>query len=209
MEKCTIYVRVYKRRTLQGVLEVKMSEIADIATSPNIKKKIDEMIIFEVPNSESNARYIITIVDIINAIWRIYPDADVQSIGETDVVIDYRHKKLKPNQAWEWAKVSGVCLVIFAGAAVAMMTYNTDAAIAKTFMLINRTLTGNETEGLNWLTIPYSIGITIGVLFFFNHIGMKKITDDPTPMEVEIQRYEQDVEDCEIEGISDRRRGES
>ncbi len=209
MEKCTIYVRVYKRRTLQGVLQVKMSDIADIASDENIKNKVDEMTIFEVPKSDSNARYIITIVDIINAIWKLYPEADIQSIGETDVVIDYRHKKLKPNQMWEWTKVSIVCLIVFAGATVAIMTYNTDAALAKTFMLINKILTGEEREGLNWITIPYSIGITMGVLFFFNHIGTKRITDDPTPMEVEIQRYEQDIEDCEIEGITDRRRGES
>ena len=186
-----------------------MSEVADIAADINIKRKLDKMVIFEVPNSESNARYIITIVDIINAIWKIYPGADIQSIGETDVVIDYRHKKLSPNQAWEWIKVIIVCCIVFAGAAVAVMTYNTDAALGKTFILINKIITGNKTVGLEWITIPYSVGITIGVLFFFNHIGMKKITDDPTPMEVEIQRYEQDVEDCEIEGITDRRRGES
>ena len=209
MQKCTIYVRVYKRRTLQGVLQVKMKEIADIATSPKIKTEIDKMIIFEVPDSEKDARYIITIVDVINAIWKLYPEADIQSIGEMDTVIDYRHKKLSPNQWWEWTKVIIVCLVVFAGAAVAVMTYNTDAALGKTFILINKIVTGNETKGLEWITIPYSIGITIGVVFFFNHIGSNKITDDPTPMEVEIQKYEQDVEECEIEGISDRRRGES
>ncbi len=209
MENYTIFLRTYKRRTLQGVIHVRMKDIADIATTPKIKEELDNMIIFEVPDINRDSRYIITIIDIINAIWNKYPDAQIDSVGEKDTVIDFRYKHKTPNIVWEWTKVIAVCLVVFAGATIAIMTYSTDTSLGKTFMLLNKIFTGDETRGLEWITIPYTIGITCGVIIFFNHMGCKKITDDPTPMEVEIQKYEQDVEDCEIEGISDRRRGES
>ena len=39
----------------------------------------------------------------------------------------------------------------------------------------------------------------MGILVFFNHIGKKKITSDPTPIQVEMRKYEQDVDMTFIE----------
>ena len=46
-----------------------------------------------------------------------------------------------------------------------------------------------------------SVGIGLGVLFFFNHFGRKKITQDPTPMQVQMRLYEDDVDTTIIEEI--------
>ena len=120
----------------------------------------------------------------------------------------YRPKKPKENPIWEWLKVLAICIIVFSGATIAIMTYNTDTSLGQTFVIINQIFTGVEDTQPMLLTIPYSIGIAVGVVFFFNHIGFKKITDDPTPMQVEMKKYEQDVEDCEIGSITDKRRGE-
>ena len=42
----------------------------------------------------------------------------------------------------------------------------------------------------------------IGILIFYNHIGKKKITDDPTPVQVAMRKYEQDVDMTYIEESS-------
>ena len=208
MQKCTIYVRAYKRKTLQGINSVTIKDLADVAAPPEIKAKVDAMRIFVVPDCNKNGRYIVTIIDVINAIWQEYPKADVQSVGDPDVVIEYRKDRPKSHDVWEWIKVAGLCLVVFAGATVAIMTYNTDTSLGKTFVILNRIFTGRQEEQPYLLTIPYSLGIATGILVFFNHFGFKKVTDDPTPMQVEIKKYEKDVEDCEIESITDKRRGE-
>ena len=88
------------------------------------------------------------------------------------------------------------------------MTYNTDTSLGKTFIIINRIFTGREVDTPNLITIPYAIGLATGVLFFFNHFGKRKITEDPTPMQVEIAMYEKDAEDSEIDSLTDKRRGE-
>ena len=49
------------------------------------------------------------------------------------------------------------------------------------------------------MELSYSIGIGLGVTFFFNHFGGRKITEDPTPMEVEMRVYEDDVNKTLIE----------
>ncbi len=44
----------------------------------------------------------------------------------------------------------------------------------------------------------------MGILVFFNHIGKKKITSDPTPIQVEMRKYEQDVDMAFIENAEER-----
>lgn len=208
MQQCTIYVRLYKRKTVECRSWVTIGDIADLSAPGSVRAKVAAMKIFCVPDLKNDGRYIIKVMDVIDLILKEYPNADIQSIAEPDTVIEYHHKPIKPRDLVEWLKVIGVCVIIFAGAFVAIMAYNTDISLAETFITIHRMITGEEVTQPYFLSIPYSIGITVGVLLFFNHIGFRKITEDPTPMQVEMKKYEQDVEDCEIETLTDRRRGE-
>lgn len=52
------------------------------------------------------------------------------------------------------------------------------------------------------IEICYAIGMPVGIIIFYNHIGKKKITQDPTPIEVEMRKYEQDVDTAFIENAS-------
>ncbi|MBP3886146.1 MAG: stage V sporulation protein AA [Cellulosilyticum sp.] len=208
MEQCTIYIRLYKRKTIEVKKWVTIGELADIAAPSEVKSKVATMRIFCVPDTSCDGRYIVTIMNIIDEILKTYPKADIQSIGDPDAVVEYHYKETKPKDPIEWLKVIGVCIIIFAGAFSAIMAYNTDISLPEMFITIHRMITGQEVEQPYFLSIPYSIGICVGVIVFFNHIGFKKITQEPTPMQVEMKKYEQDVEDCEIESITDRRRGE-
>lgn len=208
MKQCTIYIRLYKRKTVEVKKWVMIGEIADVLAPGKVKEEVAAMKIFCVPDTTTDGRYIITIMDIIELILKSYPNAEIQSIGDSDSVIEYHKKPIKPKDAIEWLKVIGICIIIFAGAFMAIMAYNTDVSLAKTFITIQRMVTGQEVEKPYLLTIPYSLGISSGVLIFFNHLGFRKITEDPTPMQIEMKKYEQDAEDCEIESITDKRRGE-
>ena len=53
---------------------------------------------------------------------------------------------------------------------------------------------GAPKEGFSVLELSYSIGIIIGILVFFNHFGKKKSSVDPTPIEVEMRLYENDIQ---------------
>ena len=43
------------------------------------------------------------------------------------------------------------------------------------------------------MEIPYSIGLAVGITVFFNHCSKRKLTTDPTPIEVEMTTYEEEV----------------
>ena len=52
---------------------------------------------------------------------------------------------------------------------------------------------GREKTGFTILELTYSIGVVIGILVFFNHFGKKRLTAEPSPVEVEMSGYDQQV----------------
>ena len=88
------------------------------------------------------------------------------------------------------------------GAAFSIMTFNTDVDVGTLFKQIYQQVTGNISSGFTILEISYSIGLAAGVLFFFNHFGKKKFSADPTPMQVQMRQYEDDVNTTLLEESS-------
>ena len=58
---------------------------------------------------------------------------------------------------------------------------------------------GYSSDGYTILEMSYSLGLAVGIIVFFNHIGGRRITKDPTPIEVEMRVYESDVNKALIE----------
>ena len=94
---------------------------------------------------------------------------------------------------WQVCKIVFVCCICFFGAAFTIMAFHNDIGIREVFGQIYELLTGQEPQSVTALEIAYSIGLALGILVFFNHIGGRRITSDPTPIEVEMRKYETDV----------------
>ncbi len=145
-------------------------------------------------------RYVVSIIDIIRDIQKKNPDLEVNHIGEPSFIITYEAEEHE-HAFFSWVKTAVVCLVSFFGTAFSIMTFNTDVDISKLFSQIFEQMTGQPAPGFSILEITYSLGIGLGVLFFFNHFGSKKITQDPTPMQVQMRMYEDDVNSTIIEDV--------
>lgn len=137
-------------------------------------------------------RCVISVLKIIAMMEENCPGITVQSVGETDVVLErvqvpkYRGPKL-------WLKVALVCLVSFFGTGFTIIAFHNDVGINDVFSEIYRIAMGREPAGLNVLEVAYSLGLALGIIVFFNHIGGRRITKDPTPIEVSMRNYEEDV----------------
>ena len=73
------------------------------------------------------------------------------------------------------------------------MAFHNDISIIRVFDRIYTLVTGQESDSVTVLEISYSIGLALGIIVFFNHIGGRRITRDPTPIEVEMRVYEDQV----------------
>ncbi len=79
------------------------------------------------------------------------------------------------------------------------MTFNNDANVTDVFGNLYRLIMGAEPQGITVLEISYSAGLSLGILVFFNHFASWKITVDPTPIEVEMRLYEENLDKALIQ----------
>ncbi len=137
-------------------------------------------------------RYVENALDVIRLLESLDPHIQVNNIGKTEFIIDY-HPPKKMNVFWQWIKTLFVCLICFCGAAFAIMTFNNDVSAPQIFEEIYLIITGKESSGFTILELSYSFGLAFGILVFFNHFAKWKLTSDPTPLEVEMRLYEDNV----------------
>lgn len=147
---------------------------------------------------KDGGRKVICVMKLIEMLQQEYPELEVESIGEAEVVVE-QVKTNKYKGAWQVFKIVFVSSICFFGAAFTIMAFHNDVGIIKTFNRIYEMITGQLSDGVTILEVSYSIGLAFGIIVFFNHIGGRRITKDPTPIEVEMRIYEKEVNDALVE----------
>ena len=148
-------------------------------------------------------RCVLSVLRIVEAVHEQYPDIEIRNLGETDIIVTYEDQKT-PALFWHILKTCFVAAVTFFGAAFSIMSFNNDVDVTKLFGQIYGLVTGQESSGFTVLEISYSVGLTGGILIFFNHFGKKRFTVDPTPMEVQMRLYENDIQTTLVENAERR-----
>ena len=166
-------------------------------TNPKIQNRLRVMPVANL-NPRQYGRYVMSVMDLIELIQKKEPDLDITHIGEPDFILTYA-KEQTSGAVWRWLKVLFVSLASFFGAAFSIMTFNNDVDVGTLFSHIYTQVTGQPDTGFTILEISYSIGIGLGVLIFFNHFGKMKLSSDPSPMQVQMRLYEDDVDTMIIE----------
>lgn len=149
----------------------------------------------------NNSRTVVSVLKLIECIHEQYPGMNVQNLGAQDIIVTYENQQTA-GQFVHWLKVACVVLISFAGSAFSIMAFNNDVDTSKLFDQIYELLMGKASDGFTLLEVTYSIGIVIGILVFFNHFGRKRFSVDPTPMEVEMRLYENDIQTTLVENYS-------
>lgn len=186
-----LYIQTEKNVEVQSP-EIYLQDVAKLTCKDSkVLNRNKVRKVFSIPNGEPG-RYVVSAVDLVHAIAKEEPNVDITHIGEANLVVTY--EKAKHQEKWySWLKTLLVCVLTFFGGAFSIMTFNTDVDTANLFSKIYTQFTGEIATGPTILEFTYSVGIGIGVVFFFNHFGKGKLTQDPTPVEVQMRLYEDDV----------------
>ena len=153
-------------------------------------------------------RYVKSILDVLEVIQKEFPQIEVENLGEADFMITYEEEGR--NNRWiGYLKTIFVSAVGFFGAAFSIMTFHNDINIQNLFANIYELFTGQSSDGFTILEISYSFGLGIGIILFFNHFAGKRIETDPTPLDVQMKSYEQDVNQTIFSNVSARSQHES
>lgn len=200
MKKETIYLKAEQNIEVTHP-DVSLGDVVQIECSDQtVVPKLKAMKLLKFQNGKKR-RCVISILKIIECIHKQYPMLEIQNVGEPDLIITFENQKT-PSAFVHWMKVIAVVAITFTGAAFSIMTFNNDVDTTKLFGQIYELLMGNPSDGFTVLELMYSIGMIVGILIFFNHFGGKKFSVDPTPMEVEMRLYENDIQTTLIENYS-------
>lgn len=189
MKQGTLYIKIEQNNKVDRK-RVLLEDIATLyCTDNSIIKTLNKLVVLVV-KGDGEENYFFSILKIIEMISKQYPEIDVVNLGETDFIISYNKTKTT-KQTLEIAKTVFVCCIVFVGAAFSIMTFNTDVSVSDVFQRTYRLL-GIEENG-KIIEIAYSIGLPIGIFVFFNHFSGKKLTKDPTPLQIEMRTYEEEL----------------
>ncbi|MCI7108226.1 MAG: stage V sporulation protein AA [Agathobacter sp.] len=197
----TVYVKADRNSVchdpkikIQDVMSVQCS---DRAICAGIKNKT----LYTFKKEETSKKKCIEVFSILNVIDMIladYPDVEVVSYGEQDFVVEYVAAPIAPK--WlECLKIIVLCIVIFLGSGFTIMAFNNDVSVGEVFDRFYRQIMGVDKPNVTEIELFYCLGLAVGIFVFFNHVGKKKITSDPTPIQVEMRKYEKDVDTTFIE----------
>lgn len=179
--------------TLGDILKMECTDEAVLARVKTIR-----LLRFHHVDDKHENRTAVSILKVIQCIHEQYPQLQVENMGETDFIVTYETQKT-PGRTAHFLKAGAVTLISFFGAAFSTMAFNNDVDTVKMFAQIYELVTGRPSNGFTILEITYSLGLAIGILTFFNHFGKKKLSVDPTPMEVEMRLYENDIQTTLLE----------
>ena len=193
----TIYIKAEQNVELQSE-DVYIKDIGKLVCSDeHVLAKVKAIKLHRFKD-EKPKRQVISLLKVIEEINKVCPQASVESIGEPAVLVEYinvdKHKGLR-----QFMKLVFVAMVSFFGTAFTIMAFHNDIGINDVFTKVYEMVMGRPGDGCGVLELAYSAGLGIGIIVFFNHIGGRRITKDPTPIEVEIRVYEEDVNKALIE----------
>jgi len=205
MSSATVYVKPEKNTEVYDK-NVFLSQVAQVwCRDKALESKCRAVKLMTIHDDREN-RFAYSIVDVVRKIQELDANAEVTNLGEMDFIIDYQ-PEAKPTGARDWVKTAAVCAIVFFGAAFAIMTFNNDGSVAEIFKDVYLLVMGVESDGVTVLEVGYSLGLVVGVLVFFNHFGRRKLTTDPTPIEVQMRLYEDEVDTTIIRNASRKETG--
>ena len=198
-----IYIKA-NRNTEVTLPEVTVGDVMEVeCADSNVTARVKSLRLLKFQEAENKEmdRVVVSVLKIIACIHEVFPNAEIHNLGEKDFIVTYE-KQQTMNKFGHLLKAVIVVIISFTGAAFSIMTFNNDVDVKNVFSQIYELATGMKSDGFTTIELTYSIGIVIGILVFFNHFGKKRFTVDPTPIEVEMRLYENDLQTTLIEDYS-------
>lgn len=200
----TLYIKA-ERNSKVDRRSVVLGDIARMECSdPHVVSRLKTLKVLAMPQ-DGKTPMVVSMLKIIQLIHTVYPDLEVQNLGDPEAVVEFNRKQ--PSRIWEFFKVALVCCIVFFGSGFAIMTFNNDVSVNHIFKEMYQLMMGKPSNGFTTLEVSYSLGLALGITIFYNHFAGKKITRDPTPIEVEMRAYEDSVNNAIVENSG--RKGQS
>ncbi len=154
-----------------------------------LHEKLNQLMIYQISDQDRNI-IIIDAMKVITEIAKLDSTIEVQLLGPSQTIVEVVFKKKK---VFIYLICISLVVIIFWFHAT-IMNFHEDVSMQVVHQRIYRMITGKSEEKPLLFQIPYSIGLGLGMIIFFNHVFKKRLNEEPSPLEVEMFNYQQDLD---------------
>lgn len=189
----TIYIRMRNRVLAKQDEKIYLMDLAQVIAPDEVVPLLKKLQIYQVTVEDKNI-VIIDVMRIIRMITNLIEEVEVQSIGPAQTIIEVIMKK----KQMSYPLFLLIWFLLFFGSAMAIMNFHDDVSMQSVQEKLFTIITGMKHSKPWVFQIPYSIGLGIGMILFFNHVFQKRINEEPSPLEVEMFNYQMDIDNYVI-----------
>ncbi|WML40430.1 stage V sporulation protein AA [Neobacillus sp. OS1-2] len=189
----TVYIRMRNRVQSAPEEKVLLKDVAQIIAPEEILANLNSMMIHQLTAKDRNI-VVIDVMKVIKLIVKTFGDLEVQTIGPAQTIIEVTFKKKGVSIPFFLL----IWFLLFFGSAMAIMNFHDDVSMRSVHEKIYTIITGEKEAKPLLFQIPYSIGLGLGMILFFNHVFKKRINEEPSPLEVEMFNYQLDLDNYVI-----------
>ncbi|WP_433742953.1 stage V sporulation protein AA [Falsibacillus pallidus] len=185
----SIYLKLRHRIQVHPESPVILQRMAQVIAPEALMEEINSMVVYQVTEEDQNI-IIIDVMKVLHLLRIRFPECDIQTIGPSQTIVEVIYKKKRmsiPMFILVW-------LLLFIGAGLAIMNFHEDVSMREVHQNLYKIITGRENEKPLIFQIPYSLGLGVGMILFFNHVFRKRINEEPSPLEVEMFNYQSDLD---------------
>jgi stage V sporulation protein AA len=187
----TLYLRLRKRVRHTKQHPILLMHVAQLIVDPHLEHHLMRLQVYE-PKDYDGTFVLVDMLRVVSAIKQQFPELVIEYFGEPHTLVDLvddRTGERRPNLMLFLA----MCLLLFIGSGLAIMNFHEDVSMPEVHRRIYELVTGTTTERPYLLQIPYSIGLGLGMVLFFNQWFKKKFSEEPSPLEVELYMYQESM----------------
>ncbi len=185
----TVYIRLRNRVFVRPNEKIYLKDITQIIAEDVLQRQLNQLLIYSISDQDRNI-IIIDVMKVIAEIAKFDASIEVQVVGPSQTIVEVIFKKKKVSLflfVLTW-------FLLFFGSMLTIMNFHEDVSMQSVHQKLYKMITGQDNEKPLLFQIPYSIGLGLGMIIFFNHVFKKRLNEEPSPLEVEMFNYQQDLD---------------
>lgn len=184
-----IYIRMKKKVTMQLTETIRLNDIAYIDATEEDVGKLEAVQIHRISKKDGEFLVIEAFI-LLSMLQKAFPEKSLELVGPEETIITIEQEAYKPSVLM----IISVWIILFIGTAMSIMNFHYDVNMPEVHEKLHYMFTGKHNSRPLWIQIPYSLGLGVGMVLFLNHWFKRRINEEPSPLEIELFKYQQDID---------------
>ena len=135
--------------------------------------------------------YTLDAIAVAKALKKVFPQEDISLIGAE---VCYVHRiKARGKDFLRPVRTAAALLILLLGSALGLTWFHADVNMPQAQADVYAAITGAPPDDVRLITIPYCVGVALGVCVFY----AIPFPHQTTPLEVKLTEYQEDMEKAE------------